>query len=135
MAVKLMSIRGMTEEVASKLNERAITNSDELLAACATDAKRRELAECVGVEKRTIKELANRADLTRVQGVNEAYADLIENAGVETVKELAGRRADNLQAKLAQVHADTQRKMAVPPVEMVEKWIESAKALPIILEN
>lgn len=134
MAVKLTSIRGMTDELAAKLNERGITNSDELLEACRTDAQRRELAEFAGVEKKLIKEAANRADLTRVRGVDEAYADLIENAGVETVKELTGRRADNLQAKLAEVHAATNRKMPVPTLEMVENWIESAKELPIVLE-
>jgi hypothetical protein len=38
----------------------------------------------------------SRADLTRVKGIGEEYADLFEAAGVDTVPELAQRKPENL---------------------------------------
>jgi len=44
------------------------------------------LAEHAGVESRAILELANRADLARVRGIGGVFSDLLEQAGVDTVK-------------------------------------------------
>ena len=76
----------------------------------------------------------NRADLARVKGIGGVFANLLENAGVDTVKELAGRVPANLHAKLEKVNAEQKLSHHVPTVEQVEDWVKQAKELPKVLE-
>ena len=76
----------MSTELEAKLKERGIYNSDQLLEAARTPSGRQALAEHAGVESRAILELANRADLARVRGIGGVFSDLLEQAGVDTVK-------------------------------------------------
>ena len=69
------------------------------------------------------------ADLMRIKGVGEEYSELLEAAGVDTVKELRNRRADNLAAKMAEVNAAKKLVRQVPSQKSVEKWVEQAKGL------
>ena len=69
------------------------------------------------------------ADLMRVKGVGEEYSELLEAAGVDTVKELRNRRADNLAAKMAEVNADKKLVRQVPSESQVTKWVEQAKGM------
>jgi predicted flap endonuclease-1-like 5' DNA nuclease len=130
----LKDIKGMTEAVAAKLKELGIDSSDELLAAANTPVERKELAVKLGIDPKLVLELANRSDLIRIKGVAGAFSDLLENAGVDTVKELAGRVPENLQAKLEEVNAKMKISQRTPTVEMVSEWVEQAKQLPKGLE-
>lgn len=130
----LRDIKGMTEGVAAKLKEQKIDNSDELLEATKNPQARKELAGKLGIDPKLVLELANRSDLIRIKGVAGAFSDLLENAGVDTVKELAGRVPANLQAKLAETNEKTKLSNRTPTVEMVTDWVAQAKALPKILE-
>ncbi len=73
--------------------------------AAGNSADRRRLAKEIGVDEREILNWVNRADLMRIKGVGQEYSDLLEAAGVDTIKELAQRNADNLHAKLVTVNA------------------------------
>jgi len=69
-------------------------------------------------------------DLYRIKGVGSEYADLLEAVGVDTVVELAGRRADNLLKKMEEVNAEKRLARLLPSLKMVEGWIAQAKELP-----
>ena len=69
------------------------------------------------------------ADLFRVKGIGEEYSQLLEAAGVDTVKELRNRNAENLHAKMAEVNASKKLVRQLPYMKNVEKWIDQAKAL------
>ena len=86
------------------------------------------------MESRVILELANRADLARVRGIGGVFSDLLEQAGVDTVKELATRNPDNLHAKLVEVNADKKLAGRTPHQGMVKDWVAQAKELPKLLE-
>jgi hypothetical protein len=58
------------------------------------------------------------------------FSDLLENAGVDTVKELATRNAANLHAKLLETNAAMQLTQRMPTAEQVTDWIAQAKELP-----
>jgi predicted flap endonuclease-1-like 5' DNA nuclease len=79
-------------------------------------------------------EWVNRADLFRIKGVGTQYSDLLEAAGVDTVIELAHRRADNLTAKMAEVNEQKKLVRALPAESMVAEWINEAKTLPRMVE-
>ena len=70
----------------------------------------------------------------RVRGVGEEYSELLEAAGVDTVKELKKRKPDNLRE--AMVAANAKRKLVrqLPGVAQVEKWVAHAKELPAVMK-
>jgi len=134
MAISIGKLKGMSTELEAKLKEQGIYNSDQLLGAAQTPAGRKALAEHAGVESRAILELANRADLARVRGIGGVFSDLLEQAGVDTVKELATRRPDNLHAKLREINAQRELAGRVPALNMVQDWVAQAQDLPKFLE-
>ena len=72
----------------------------------------------------------NHADLYRVKGIGPQFAELLEAAGVDTVKELATRNAENLARKMLEVNEAEHRVKRVPVVAEVQKMIDLAKELP-----
>lgn len=132
--VSVGKLRGLTLQMAGRLKDTGIFTSDQLLDATRTLAQRKELAAKVGVEVGDILEAANRADLARVKGVAGIFSDLLEHAGVDTVKELATRNPGNLHAKLAEVNAEGNLAGRVPNLPEVKSWVEQAKGLPRLIE-
>lgn len=134
MGVPVKKLRGITDAVAAKLVEKSLTNSDKFLDVAKTPAGRKELAADCGVDARAILELANRADLARIKGVAGVFGDLLEAAGVDTVKELRNRRADNLHAKMTEVNATDKVAGRNATMKEVEGWVAQAKELPPMIE-
>lgn len=77
---------------------------------------------------------ANHCDLYRINGVGPQFAELLESAGVDTVKELKHRVAENLQAKLEEVNAQKNLTNRVPATVEIQKMIDQAKELPAVME-
>ena len=133
MAISITKLEGMTDGLAAELKAQGISDSDQLLAASAKPADRKALASKVGAKERDILELANRADLSRIKGVAGVFSDLLEKAGVDTVKELAARRPDNLHAKIKEVNDAEQLAKRIPTEAEVTDWVAQAKDLPKLL--
>jgi len=127
-------MRGMTADLYGKMKAKGLANTDKFLAAVTTPKERAELAQAIGVDADAVLELANRVDLARVKGIGEVFSNLLENAGVDTVKELAKRVPENLHAKLVQINVDKKMAGRTPTLAQVTNWIEQAKALPRMLE-
>jgi predicted flap endonuclease-1-like 5' DNA nuclease len=134
MTIGVRKIRGIQEAQATKLIAQKIKNSEQLLNAATTPKARAVLAASAGISDKEVLELANRADLARVKGIGKVFSDLLENAGVDTVKELAQRRPDNLLAKLTEVNGDKKFAKRAPTMAEVTNWVEQAKALPKTLK-
>ena len=81
------------------------------------------------MEEGQLLKWANMADLMRISGVGEEFSELLEAAGVDTVKELRNRKADNLAARMAEVNQAKKLIRQVPSASQVSKWIEQAKSL------
>ncbi len=110
--MRLHQIRGIQMHTAERLAAEGVKTSEALLEAGKTVVGRKELAAKVGADPKEILELVNRADLARIRGIGEVYSNLLENAGVDTVAELAKRVPANLHAKLLE---QTQAGDARPP--------------------
>ena len=67
------------------------------------------------------------ADLMRIKGVGRQFGELLKAAGVDTVKELATRKPENLTPKLAEVNAEKKLAKAVPSLDQVTAWVAAAK--------
>ena len=134
MTVSVSQLKGIDQNTAKALQGLGVKDSDQMLESAAKPAQRKELAAKVGVDTRAILELANRADLARVKGIAGVYSDLLERAGVDTVKELATRRPDNLHNKILQTNEAEKVTARTPTADMVEDWVIQAKELPKVLE-
>jgi predicted flap endonuclease-1-like 5' DNA nuclease len=126
----IKAIEGIGDAYGDKLKALGIRSKAALLKAGATKKGRVDLAARSGVSEKLILEWVNRADLYRVKGIGTQYADLLENAGVDTVVELAGRKAENLVEKMRQVNAEKRLVRLLPPISKVQAWIAEAKKLP-----
>jgi predicted flap endonuclease-1-like 5' DNA nuclease len=127
---KIIDIEGIGETYAKALQDAGVATTEALLETAGSAAGRNALAEKAGVTPQRLLEWVNRADLMRINGVGSEYSDLLEAAGVDTVKELATRRADNLHAKLEEVNTAKKLVRRTPTAGEVEKWVAEAKTLP-----
>lgn len=133
MAYKVEQIEGVGEVYAEKLNAAGIKTTEDLLAKCAAPKGRKELAEATGISEKLVLKWTNHADLMRINGIAGQFAELLEAAGVDTVKELKHRVPANLQAKLEEVNAEKNLCNRVPAVSEVERMIEQAKELEAVM--
>ena len=131
---KIEEIEGIGATYAKKLADVGIRTTDELLNACATPKQRKDLAEKTGISPKLILEWTNLADLFRIKGVGEQYSDLLEEAGVDTVAELAKRVPENLHAKMLETNTAKNLVKRPPTLSNVKDWVEQAKSLPRKIE-
>ncbi len=129
MAYKIVDIEGIGPVYAEKLAAAGIANSDQLLEKGKTAKGRKELEEATGITGKLILTWVNHADLFRIKGVGPQFAELLEAAGVDTVKELATRNAANLEKKMVEVNEAQNRVKRVPTAGELQKMIDQAKEL------
>lgn len=129
MDYKIIDIEGVGEVYAEKLVAAGINKVSELLEKCAAPKGRKELAEATGISEKLILRWTNHADLFRINGVGPQFAELLEAAGVDTVKEFRHRVAENLQPKLVEVNEAKNICNRVPAVVEVQKMIDQAKEM------
>ncbi len=129
MGYKIETIEGIGPAYAKKLVAADIKTTDALLERCKDPKGRKQAAADTGLPEPQLLKWANMADLMRVKGVGEEYSELLEAAGVDTVKELRNRRADNLTAKMAEANETKKLVRRLPTESEVSRWIEHAKSL------
>ena len=126
---KIIDIEGIGPVYAEKLIAIGIKTVEGLLNAGAYPKGREEIAEQTGISSKLILEWVNHADLYRIKGVGEEYSDLLEEAGVDTVVELATRNPENLYAKIIEVNNEKNLVRRPPSQSMVADWILQAKGM------
>lgn len=131
--MRITKIEGIGPAYAAKMNRAGIATTERLLVVAAKRKGRQELAEQTGIPEKIILEWINRADLMRINGVGEEYSDLLEAAGVDTVKELRNRNAENLFQTLITTNSSKKLVRRVPSLSKVRHWIEIAASLePVV---
>jgi len=127
---RISSIEGIGTTYEQKLRAVGVRSVATLLKKGATRKDRKELAEKSGVDETLILKWVNMADLYRVKGIGSEYAELLEKAGVDTVKELRNRVPANLHAKMVEVNSKGRALVRqLPSLSMVTRWVEAAKKL------
>jgi predicted flap endonuclease-1-like 5' DNA nuclease len=127
--IAIETIEGIGPVYRAKLMENGIVYVADLLAAGASRKGRENLAAATGITGTLILKWVNMADLMRISGIGEEFSELLEAAGVDTVKELRNRIPENLH--LAMLEANKQRKMVrrTPHLSEVQSWVKQAKQL------
>ncbi len=130
----LAVIRGITEDHLAALRDKGVNSPEKLLDAAATKQGRKDLSHKTGIPESLILRWANQADLNRVRGIGGGYAELLEEAGIDTVPELAKRKAENLYRKLHEINARKPVVRWLPTEKLVQDWVAQAGSLPRKLE-
>jgi predicted flap endonuclease-1-like 5' DNA nuclease len=130
---KIIDVEGIGTKYTEKLVKVGINTTDALLKAGATPKGRKDLAEKTGIGDALILEWVNHVDLYRIKGVGSEYSDLLEAAGVDTIPELAQRKAANLVQKILEVNQVKKLVRKLPAESQVADWIEQAKKLPRVI--
>ena len=129
MAYKIIEIEGIGAVYAQKLEAIGIKTTDDLLEKGASKKGRGEIAEKSGISETLILKWTNHADLFRIKGIAGQFAELLEAAGVDTVKEFRHRVAENLHPKLEEVNAQKHLVGRIPSLNELKEMIEIAKTL------
>jgi len=135
MSYKISEIEGIGPVFTEKLGTVGVTTTDDLLGLCATTKGRLEISEKSGLTTSQLLIWADMADMMRLNGVGPQFSELLKASGVDTVKELRTRNAENLTAKLAEVNAEKKLARAVPSLSHVSGWIEQAKSTEPLISH
>lgn len=130
---KIIDVEGIGPKYTEKLTKAGVSTTGGLLKAGATPKGRKDLAEKAGIGDALILEWVNHVDLYRIKGVGSEYSDLLEAAGVDTIPELAQRKASNLTEKMAAVNLEKKLVRKLPVEAQVADWIAQAKKLPRVI--
>ena len=129
MSYKIQDIEGIGPTFGEKLAAASINTTDDLLKHCCDKQGRSTMAASTGISESMILKWTNHADMMRISGVGPEFAELLEASGVDTVKELRHRNADNLAVKMAEVNETKKLTRAVPVASIITKWVEQAKTI------
>lgn len=135
MAYKIEDIEGIGPTYAAKLAQAGIETTDDLLELCCHAKGRKEVAAKTGLDESRLLSWANMADLMRVSGIGGEYAELLHACGVDTIKELRHRNAENLAAAMKQTNDEKKLTRNVPSASVVANWIEAAKSIDPVISH
>ncbi|HPI74843.1 MAG TPA: DUF4332 domain-containing protein [bacterium] len=129
---KLIEIEGIGSAMSKKMEKARIKTVRGLLKKGATRKGRKELAETTGIKSSVILKWVNMSDLFRIKGIGKQYAELLEKAGVDTVKELKMRQPAALLAQMEKINNAGKKRMvqALPGLKRVKSWVRQAQKLP-----
>ncbi len=129
---KLIEIEGIGSAMSKKMEKARIKTVRGLLKKGATRKGRKELAETTGIKSSVILKWVNMSDLFRIKGIGKQYAELLEKAGVDTVKELKMRQPAALLAQMEKINNAGKKRMgqALPGLKRVKSWVRQAQKMP-----
>jgi hypothetical protein len=131
MSYPIADLERITPGVAARLKSIGIRTTGKLLEKAKDPKGRKLIADRTGIDEKCILRWANMADRMRIKGVGEDYAELLEAAGVDTVKELKYRNPGNLAKAMAKANVERKLVRLLPSEKAVVRWIEHAKKLPL----
>jgi predicted flap endonuclease-1-like 5' DNA nuclease len=131
MTYPVSEISDIGPEARGRLKTAGIRTTARLLDAAKSPKGRKRLAEQTGIEEKRILNWANAADRMRIKGIGGEYSDLLQAAGVDTVKELKYRNPGKLAEAMASANARNKLARVLPSPRAIERWIEQAKRIQL----
>ncbi|MEX0589656.1 MAG: DUF4332 domain-containing protein [Xanthobacteraceae bacterium] len=131
MTYPITDIEGIGPAVADRLKGMRIRTTTRLLEVAKNPRGRKVLAAKTGIDSARILKWANLADMMRIKGIGEEYSELLEAAGVDTVRELKHRNPKKLAEAMAAANARRKLVRLLPSESTIKKWIAQASSLPL----
>jgi len=132
---RISSIEGIGNVYSDKLARAGVTTVENLLLLGSTRQGRKALADKLQVSDSLVLNWVNKADLFRIKGVGSQYAGLLENAGVDSVPELAQRNPERLLIQLQEINDAHHLVRSMPYLKQVSKWVTRARELPRVVNH
>ncbi len=126
---RIDEVAGVEIKASTKLRKVGVRTSKGLAEMAATRRGRTELSAKTGIPPRDLQTWVHHADLLLVKGVGAEYAELLVEAGVETIRDLRRRNPTALVAKIIGMNGSHKLVRRLPTEAMVNGWIESAKQI------
>lgn len=133
-SLTLLQLEGIGAAQVKRLALAGIHSLQGLFTRGATSRGRHEIAAKSGIAEGTILSWVSRADLLRVRGIGQGYANLLEQADVDTPVELAQRVPENLHQRLLELNTKKYITQRVPGLKQVKDWVHAARKLPRAVE-
>ncbi|RME47285.1 MAG: DUF4332 domain-containing protein [Chloroflexi bacterium] len=134
MPTPLSKLKGVSPELANKFKELGLTTSNQLLAVAGTPAGRDLLVAQVNEDPGLVSSLIKRADLLRIEGIGEVYVELLEEAGIDSIQQLASASPEALYAEIMKVNITNKMTQRPPTLTKVRRWVAQAAQLPKIVQ-
>jgi predicted flap endonuclease-1-like 5' DNA nuclease len=131
MPSSISDLDGIAPNFAIKLKKVGIRTTEKLLESAKSFKGRQILAEKTEIDQEHLLRIVNFIDRMRIKGVGQEYSELLEAAGVVTVKELRYRNPARLAQAMAQANVERKLVRVLPSEHTVERWIDHAKKLPV----
>ncbi|MEE8484975.1 MAG: DUF4332 domain-containing protein [Acidimicrobiia bacterium] len=122
----ISSIRSIGHRNATKLRKSKVRTTESLLDQASTRKGRTEVSQLTGIATADLLRWAHQADMMRMGGIGSEYADLLAAVGVDTIKVLRRRNAENLMDAMSQINTRRRLVQRLPTSEMVQSWIDAA---------
>jgi predicted flap endonuclease-1-like 5' DNA nuclease len=131
MSYAVMDIKGIGPLMADKLKKQGIRTTAKLLETAASAKGRKELAIKIGVDEKTVLRWANLVDRMRIKGIGEDYATLLQDVGVDTVRELKHRNVAKLASAMREANKKNKKVRLLPSERRVQRWVDQARQLQL----
>jgi predicted flap endonuclease-1-like 5' DNA nuclease len=131
MPSSISELDGLGPSFAIEMKKIGIRTTAKLLEMAKSLKGRRMLAEKTAIDQEQLLRVANLIDRMRIKGIGQEYAELLEAAGVVTLKELRYRNPARLAQAMAEANAIRKLVRVLPSKHTVERWIDHAKKLPV----
>jgi len=113
------------------MKKAGIRTTEKLLETAKSLKGRQMLAEKTDIDQCELLRVANLIDRMRIRGVGQDYAELLEAAGVSTVKELRYRNPARLAEAMAKANLERRLVRVLPSEHTVGRWIDHARTLTV----
>ncbi len=124
----IIEVEGIGTKYSKTLEKAGVSNVEDLISFDSVKIK--NLSASTKISEKMIDKWAEHADLMRIGGVGPEYADVLNQVGVDSVKELAQRNPKNTLDKIMDLDKKKPDVFRKPPrLEEIEDWIEEAKKI------
>jgi predicted flap endonuclease-1-like 5' DNA nuclease len=131
MTYPISHIDGLGADEVKALKAMGIRTTEKLLEAAKDPKGRKLLNEKTKIDEQRLLAFANAADHMRIKGMGKNYIGLLRAAGVNTVRELQYRNPEHLAKAMAEANKKRRMVRFLPPLKLVNRWIDYAKKLPL----
>jgi predicted RecB family nuclease len=133
MPASISELMGLEPSFAIKMKSVGIRTTEKLLETARSLKGRQMLAQKTDIDQVQLLRVANLIDRMRIKGVGQEYAELLEAVGVVTIKELRYRNPTRLAEAMAKANGKRKLVRVLPSEHTVERWIDHAKKLPVMI--
>jgi len=124
----IFEIEGIGKKWGKTLEKAGFASVENLVGINKDGIK--DLAEKTKISEKLIDKWVEHADLMRIGGVGPEYAEVLNEIGIDSVKEFAQRNPKNTLDRIITLDKEKPDMFRRPPtLKMVEDWIDEAKKI------